>query len=64
MSHKNLSDSSVKLTNTPTHKLFAHANWLPIERSELHANIEAEKDRTIGYRQAKGTPDAYPTLAN
>lgn len=52
----NLSDSSVKLTDTPTHKLFAHASWLPIERLELQVNLDAEKGRTIGYREAKGTP--------
>lgn len=59
----NLSDSSVKLTDTPTHKLFAHASWLPIERLELQVNLDAEKGRTIGYREAKGTPDSYPTLS-
>lgn len=59
----NLSDSSVKLTDTPTHKLFAHASWLPIERLELQVNLDAEKGRSIGYREAKGTPDSYPTLS-
>lgn len=59
----NLSDSSVKLTNTPTHKLFAHASWLPIERLELQVNLDAEKGRTIGYRENKGMPDSYPTLS-
>lgn len=63
LNRDNLSDSSVKLTNTPTHKLFAHASWLPIERLELQATLDAEKGRTIGYRQAKGSPDTYPTLA-
>lgn len=62
LNRDNLSDRSVKLTNTPTHKLFAHANWLPVERLELQLSLDAETGRTIGYRQAKGQPDTYPTL--
>lgn len=38
----NLSDSLVKLTDTPTHKLFAHVSWLPTERLELQVNLDAE----------------------
>ncbi|MDY0191269.1 MAG: TonB-dependent receptor [Desulfuromonas sp.] len=59
----NLSDSSVKLTDTPTHKLFAHASWLPIERLELQVNLDAETGRKISYSERKGTPDSYPTLS-
>ncbi len=38
----NLSDSLVKLTDTPTHKLFVHVSWLPTERLELQVNLDAE----------------------
>lgn len=58
----NLSNSSVKLTDTPTHKLFAHASWLPIERLELQVNLDAETGRTINYSE-KRMPDSYPALS-
>lgn len=57
----NLSDKSIKLTDTPTHKLFTHASWMPTEQLELQANLNAETGRDVRYRNAKGSPDTYPT---
>lgn len=62
LKRKNKSDSSVKLTDTPAHKLFAHASWLPTDSLMMQLTLDAETGRKIGYRQNKA-PDTYPTLA-
>ncbi|MFT0213630.1 TonB-dependent receptor [Pseudomonas sp. F1_0610] len=59
----NLTDRSIKLTDTLRHKLFTHATWRPIEKVALQATVEVEAGRRIAQRQNKGQSDTYTTLS-
>lgn len=58
----NLSDRSIKLTDTPRHKLFAHTTWKPMDKLALQATMETESGRRISYKESK-TVTNYPTLS-
>ena len=49
LDRKNRSDDSVRLTDTPQHRLFAHVSWKPNAQWEALATLEAESGRWVTY---------------
>ena len=45
----NLSDRSIILTETPSHRLFAAMHWSPSAVWELRATLEAERGRRVSF---------------
>lgn len=45
----NLSDRSITLTETPSHRLFAAMHWSPSAVWELRATLEAERGRRVSF---------------
>ncbi|MBO3278201.1 TonB-dependent receptor [Pseudomonas sp. Milli4] len=55
----NLSDRDIPLTDSPTHKLFAHLSWFPSERWELQTTLDAEEGREVS---SSASASRYETL--
>jgi len=53
LDRKNLSDESVRLTDTPRHRLFAHVSWKPNAQWEVLGTLEAESGRYVSYSNAE-----------
>ena len=49
LARSNLSDDSVRLTDTPRHRLYAALNWTPNDAWELRTTLEAERGRTVPF---------------
>jgi iron complex outermembrane receptor protein len=45
----NLTNSTIPLTDTPRHKVFAHAGWKPADAWELQGTLDSEDGRTVAY---------------
>lgn len=46
---ENLENPAMPLTDSPEHRLFAHANWRPAPDLELIATVEAESGRIVPF---------------
>ena len=46
---RNLSDASITLTDTPSHRLYAFLNWAPSDRWQLRTTLEAEQGRKVAF---------------
>ncbi|WP_397476029.1 TonB-dependent receptor plug domain-containing protein [Pusillimonas sp.] len=53
LNRKNQSDASVRLTDTPSHRLFAHVSWKPNAQWEVLSTLEAESGRYVSYSNAE-----------
>ena len=49
LARRNLSDASVRLTDTPRHRLYAALNWTPSDAWELRTTLESEQGRTVAF---------------
>ncbi|WP_298211292.1 TonB-dependent receptor [Acidovorax sp.] len=49
LARRNLSDASVRLTDTPRHRLYAALNWTPSDAWEVRASVESEQGRTVPF---------------
>ena len=49
LARRNLSDASVRLTDTPRHRLYAALNWTPSDAWELRTTVETEQGRTVPF---------------
>ena len=49
LARRNLSDASVRLTDTPRHRLYAALNWTPSDAWELRTTVESEQGRTVPF---------------
>ena len=49
LARRNLSDASVRLTDTPRHRLYAALNWTPSDAWELRTTLETEQGRTVPF---------------
>lgn len=47
LARRNLSDSSVQLTDTPRHRLYTALTWAPSDAWELRTTLEAEQGRKV-----------------
>jgi len=53
LDRKNRSDPSVRLTDTPRHRLFAHVSWKPDAQWEVLGTLEAESGRYVSYSSSE-----------
>ena len=49
LARRNLSDASVRLTDTPRHRLYAAMNWMPSDAWEVRTSLETEQGRTVPF---------------
>ncbi len=49
LARRNLSDASVRLTDTPRHRLYAALNWTPSDAWEVRTSLETEQGRTVPF---------------
>ena len=49
LARRNLSDASVRLTDTPRHRLYAAVSWTPSDAWELRTTLESEQGRTVPF---------------
>lgn len=56
LARRNLNDASVRLTDTPRHRLYAAVSWTPSDAWELRTTLESEQGRTVAWNVAGRSP--------
>ena len=52
LARSNLSNDSVRLTDTPRHRLYAALSWTPSDAWEVRTTVETEQGRTVPFATA------------